>query len=255
MVKCEHFGAIPHIERVNAARTARYVLPRKGASRQQCRGSEADELQQPLLSVQEDHSQLEYLSALHKRRQQSGSLHFVDHRNQCSRLHSSQPMNDTSGGNGVAEDSTATRQTLTSPFTVYQAVPDTAADLHEKSNRTVHTTPQRRWQDAAKRVAGRSALRFKADTVTDTNAGSPEDTANRSSPLSRSVLEPKTSGFSRISSNLKLSNLGKSLSENKAQATAFSEVVRIAQQQQQANRQSAAPVLKAVPSTKVSFLL
>ena len=157
----------------------------------------------------------------------------------------------------VVNDPAAVQQTLQSPFGSHQANIRDESEINEKLNQVTRKTPRDRWRDAGKKIAEKGTIRFEA---VDTHAPvepSANDTAHRDTPLA-SAMERKPSGLlgrsslgPRISSSLNLSKLGKSFNDNKAGNQAFAETVRLAQQQQQANRQSAAPVLKAVPSTKV----
>ena len=160
-------------------------------------------------------------------------------------------MNGTSDRVDTAVEPATTQQPLTSPFSDHSPPLDNATPA--ASSQTIRQSPLSRWQDATKKVTAKGALRFGANSVSETPATqSYEDTANKNSPLSRSLLEPRPSSLSRISSSLRLSNLGKHMPD-RSHASAFAETVRLAQQQQQTNRQSAAPVLKAVPSTKVGL--
>ncbi|DBA89172.1 TPA: hypothetical protein ACH3X1_016329 [Trebouxia sp. C0004] len=157
----------------------------------------------------------------------------------------------------VINDPAAVQQPLQSPFGSHQANVRDESEINEKLNQVTRKTPRDRWRDAGKNIAEKGTIRFKTDDTHAPAEPSANDTAHRDTPLA-SALERKPSGLlgrsslgPRISSSLNLSKLGKSFTDNKAGNQAFAETVRLAQQQQQANRQSAAPVLKAVPSTKV----
>lgn len=106
-------------------------------------------------------------------------------------------------------------------------------------------TKERR-QDAGTSVVGQESRRFDA-TATSTAALCTDDTATRRPDTTPWVRD--SSLFARSSRNI--SRLSKSFSDSRANTAATSETVKLAQEQQQSNRQNAAPVLKAVPSTKV----
>ena len=141
-------------------------------------------------------------------------------------------------------DSTARQNPARSPFSTYQPEQTHSASPRQ-SDDALHSTAKDRWQKAGKRIAEKGPIRFD-----DTPALSSDDTAHTNSGLNPPLLERKSSLFARSSTNL--SKLSKSFTDNRAGNTAMAETVRLAQQQQQANRQSAAPVLKAVPSTRAS---
>ncbi|KAL3130260.1 hypothetical protein ABBQ38_008093 [Trebouxia sp. C0009 RCD-2024] len=84
------------------------------------------------------------------------------------------------------------------------------------------------------------------DAVASTAATGSDDTAHRRPDPAPSILERHSSFFVRGSRNM--SRLSKRFNDSRA---ASSETVKMAQEQQQTNRQNAAPVLKAVPSTRV----
>lgn len=110
-----------------------------------------------------------------------------------------------------------------------------------------HTAPmsaRERWQNASSKLAEKGSIRFD-----DAEPSRSDDTAYTSPITKPPDLERKSSFLARSSSNF--SRFSRNFSDNRAGTTAVAETVRLAQQQQQTNRQSAAPVLKAVPSTKV----
>jgi len=167
--------------------------------------------------------------------------------------------NDHSSGraDAVVNDPAAVQQPIQSPFGSHQAKFRDESEINENLNQVTCKTPRDRWRDAGKKIAEKGTIRFEADDTHAPAEPSANDTAHRDTPLA-SAMERKPSGLlgrsslgPRISSSLNLSKLGKSFNDNKAGNQAFAETVRLAQQQQHANRQSAAPVLKAVPSTKV----
>lgn len=86
------------------------------------------------------------------------------------------------------------------------------------------------------------------DAVASTAATGSDDTAHRRPDPAPSILERHSSFFVRGSRNM--SRLSKRFNDSRA---ASSETVKMAQEQQQTNRQNAAPVLKAVPSTRVGM--
>ena len=117
----------------------------------------------------------------------------------------------------------------------------------ESDDRPQHTapvTPTQRWQNAGIKLAEKGSIRFD-----DAAASRSDDTAHCGPDSKSSEMERKPSLTARNSLNL--SRFSRSFGGN----TALAETVRLAQQQQQTNRQSAAPVLKAVPSTKVGVTL
>ena len=157
----------------------------------------------------------------------------------------------------VVNEPASVQKPLQSPFGSQQANTRNDNEINESLNQVTRKTPRDRWRDAEKKIAEKGTIRFEADDTHAPAEPSANDTAHRDTPLA-SVMERKSSGLlgrsslgPRISSSLNLSKLGKSFNDNKAGNQAFAETVRLAQQQQRANRQSAAPVLKAVPSTKV----
>lgn len=157
----------------------------------------------------------------------------------------------------VVNDPAAVQQPIQSPFGSHQANVRDESEINENLNQVTRKTPRDRWRDAGKKIAEKGTIRFEADDTHAPAEPSADDTAHRYTPLA-AAMERKPSGLlgrsslgPRISSSLNLSKLGKSFNDNKAGNQAFAETIRLAQQQQQANRQSAAPVLKAVPSTKV----
>ena len=157
----------------------------------------------------------------------------------------------------VVNDPAAVQQPLQSPFGSHQAEVRDESEIIENLNQVARKTPRDRWRDAGKKIAEKGTIRFEADNTHAPAEPSANDTAHKDTPPA-SALERKPSGLlgrsslgPRISSSLNLTKLGKSFNDNKAGNQAFAETVRLAQEQQQANRQSAAPVLKAVPSTKV----
>lgn len=233
-----------------SASTASYVSSCKGARSQLRRVHEDKGLLQPLLSVPEDHDT-----------EQAQASAADPHWHACSAdlLHRSTGsfasvcMSSTGSAGNIRRSLQGERQAVTSPFSEHQAPAPPAAHNQPPAG-SPHHRAQTRWQDATKKVSQKAGIRFGANSVSEAPVAMRDDTANANSTLGRAVLQPRPSGLSRFSSNLKLPNLSKSFSDNKAQASAFAEVVRAAQQQQQTNRQNAAPVLKAVPSTKVHHL-
>lgn len=134
---------------------------------------------------------------------------------------------------------------MQSPFGAYASHTESAPGEGEDRFDTSRGDLKQRWQDAGTSVVGQGSHRFDA-IATSTAVSSSDDTAYRRPDAT--PLERNSSMFARSSRNI--SRLSKRFSDNRA-STATSETVKLAQEQQQTNRQNAAPVLKAVPSTKV----
>lgn len=174
-----------------------------------------------------------------------------------------QTMNGDVAGNpdNVVSDPAGVQQSMQSPFGIHQPNSDGEGEYNEELNAATHKRARDRWRDAGKKVTEKGTIRFGADTPDDSAGPSSDDTAHKNSPLGpalerhSSSLLGRSSLGPRISSHLNLSKLGRSFKDNKSSSHAFAETVKLAQQQQQANRQNAAPVLKAVPSTKVNYCL
>ncbi len=168
---------------------------------------------------------------------------------------------ETAAAEAVVSHPAALQQPMQSPFGMHQ--PNFQEDaINENLKQATRKTPQDRWRDAGKKITGKGTIRFGADTVEEPSGPSSDDTAHINTPLGPPPLERKSSSLlgrsslgPRISSTLNLTKLGKSFKDNRAGNSAMADTVKLAQQQQQANRQSAAPVLKAVPSTKVTSYL
>ena len=138
---------------------------------------------------------------------------------------------------------------MQSPFVAFASHTEAApSENNEGLQYTAPASARERWQSAGSKLAEKGSLRF------DDAAASPsDDTAYRSPVTKPTGIERKSSLTAR--SSLNLSRFSRSFSDNRVGNTAMAETVRLAQQQQQTNRQSAAPVLKAVPSTKVGVAL
>lgn len=136
---------------------------------------------------------------------------------------------------------------MQSPFGPYASHTESASPADGEARfDTFRGNTKERWQDAGTSVAGQGSHRFDA-IATSTAASCSDDTAYRRPDAT--PLERNSSMFARSSRNI--SRLSKRFSDSRASTAATSETVKLAQEQQQTNRQNAAPVLKAVPSTKV----
>lgn len=137
---------------------------------------------------------------------------------------------------------------MQSPFGAYASHTESAPAEGEIMFGTSLGNTKERRQDAGTSVVGQGSHRFDA-TATSTAALCSDDTAYRRPDTT--PLERNSSLFARSSRNI--SRLSKRFSDSRASTAATSETVKLAQEQQQTNRQNAAPVLKAVPSTKVGM--
>ena len=138
---------------------------------------------------------------------------------------------------------------MQSPFHAFASHTEAApSEDNEGLQHTTSASARERWQNAGSKLAEKGSLRFD-----DAAASRSDDTAHRSPVTKPTGIERKSSLTAR--SSLNLYRFSRSFSDNRVGNTAMAETVRLAQQQQQTNRQSAAPVLKAVPSTKVCMAL
>lgn len=138
---------------------------------------------------------------------------------------------------------------MRSPFGASASHIEAAPPAHNEGvQHTAAISARERWQSAGSKLAEKGSIRFD-----DAKASRSDDTAYTSPVTKPSDIERKSSLTSR--SSLNLARFSRSFSDSRAGTTAMAETVRLAQQQQQTNRQSAAPVLKAVPSTKVGVAL
>lgn len=134
---------------------------------------------------------------------------------------------------------------MQSPFGAFASQIEAAPpESNNGVQQTAPVNPRERWQNANNKLAEKGSIRFD-----DAAASRSDDTAYRGPFGKPSEIERKSSLTAR--SSLNLSRFSRSFGDNRGGNTAMAEAVRLAQQQQQTNRQSAAPVLKAVPSTKV----
>ena len=228
--------------------TAGYLAAHSGARSRQWRAQGQGHLLQPLIADMADH--------VPEHEQRSNPKDYEDRpqspahgfKSDVAGIHG--PDRTYAGAAGDADalvrDSRALQQPTQSPFSNYNPVGEQIDESHEHQSEKARTSAREGWQSAGKKIAEKGPIRFHG-----TPALSSDDTAHTTSGVRPPELERKSSFFARSSMNL--SKLSKSFTDNRAGQTAMAETVKLAQQQQQANRQSAAPVLKAVPSTKVSF--
>lgn len=134
---------------------------------------------------------------------------------------------------------------MQSPFDAYASNTDLPPAAAEDKFDTALPSSRERWQDVDKNVAEQGPHHFDA---TSTAAWCSDESAYRRPGSKPPVLERTSSMLARSSRNM--SRLSKRFYDQRA---ATSETVKLAQEQQQSNRQNAAPVLKAVPSTRVGI--
>lgn len=221
--------------------TAGYLAAHSGARSRQWRAQGLGQLLQPLIADMADH--------IPEQEQRSTLKDYADRGQSAADV----PRNGCVGNLGpnrfssnAAGDSEApVRESMQSPFSNYDPTSQQVNEVHEQQSRQKFESPRERWQNAGKKIAEKGPIRFHGTSAVS------DDTAHTRSDERPPELERKSSLFARSSTNL--SKLSKSFTDNRAGQTAMAETVKLAQQQQQANRQSAAPVLKAVPSTKVIF--
>lgn len=227
--------------------TASYSAAKRGVRSRQWRAHVSDYLLQPLaahmamdnhISEREQHAALTGIENGSAGGFQGPRVHDAD----TSIVHPPAASTAACTAGHAKEGIRDTRVWQQSPFADYQASDRTPDPAQEQVEQTERQTPRERWQNAGKRIG---PIRFGHSPQL-----SSDDTAHKTSALKPPELERKSSLFGRSSMNL--SRLSRSFNDNRAGNSAMAETVKLAQQQQQANRQSAAPVLKAVPSTKVS---
>ena len=230
-----------------------YFVPRRGARNQAWRAQESDWLERPLLGDTDFHILQHGQRAAMKGHAQEEIQGFNHSSNHATVEDGQRRLNDHTSGyaEAIVSDPATLQQPMQSPFGIHQPTFKDEEELNASLNQVTRKTPKDRWRDAGKKVAEKVTIRFGQDTVDETPGTSSDDTAHKGNPSGTTPLERKSSSLMGRSS-LNLSKLGKSFSDNRSGGHALAETVKLAQQQQQANRSSAAPVLKAVPSTKVS---
>lgn len=136
---------------------------------------------------------------------------------------------------------------MSSPFGNAQSI-DTP---HDGQTCAQHpTSAAEQWQRASRKVTDKGRIRFTEEQDPQIN----ETQENRAPDLQRASMASKVqNNLSRISSTLSLNRLT-STKESKEAGAAFAEVVKAAHAHTRQQLDSAAPAMRAVPSTKVRAL-
>ena len=128
-----------------------------------------------------------------------------------------------------------------------ELAPAEGADMFD----TIRASTRDTLQDAATTIGGQGQRHSDAK-ATSTAAPCSSDTAYWRRNSMPSTLERNSKLLGRSSHSL--SRISKKLGGSRAGTAATAEIAKQGQEQQQTSRHTAAPVLKAVPSTKVSSI-
>ena len=229
-------------------------MKRAARSRWQNRALRANELLEPLLAYTGLEPSLCYMSETNQETRGDDTAHKHSHlgrdliapRTNAETNPAATSAHAQTSTTSPAAGSSGLSSPLPSPFGQAQPV----AVEHHTADTAVQPAPvsvAERWQRASRQVTEKGRIRFSNEPDPQTSHETEGEAPNLQRPSMASQMQ---SSLSKISSTLSLSKLV-SNKENKDAGAAFAEVVKAANAQTRQQLDSAAPAMRAVPSTKV----